>query len=136
MFLTLKILCFVHGQIYQNFLKSRTMSYPFYNTIPTTKCRLLLVKINVNTIYRCFLADATRRTTHLPGRLNWFESRKKRSASITVTHLAVAMRVYCSFVDPGQNGGGGTDRKRKADALQRTRHWSGRLLGSSLCCFP
>jgi len=65
-----------------------------------------------------------------------FESRKSKSASITVTHLAVAVRVYCSFVDPGQNGGGGTDRKRKANAPQRTRHLSGRLLGSSLCGFP
>jgi len=30
-------------------------------------------------------------------------------------------------------GGGGTDRKRKADAPRRTRHLSGRLIGSSLC---
>jgi len=29
----------------------------------------LFVKINVNTIYRCFLADAPRRTRHLSGRL-------------------------------------------------------------------
>jgi len=43
-------------------------------------------------------------------------------------HLAVAVRVYCSFVDPGQNGGGGTDRKRKADAPQRIR-----LVGPVVC---
>jgi len=29
----------------------------------------LFVEINVNTIYRCFLVDAPRRTRHLPGRL-------------------------------------------------------------------
>jgi len=33
-----------------------------------------------------------------------FESRKNRSANITVKHLAIAVRVYCSFVDPGQKG--------------------------------
>jgi len=53
----------------------------------------LFVEVNVNTIYRCFLANAPRRTRHLPGRLKG-----------SVTQLAVAVRVYCSFVDPGQNG--------------------------------
>jgi len=90
--LTVEIPCFVHGQIYQNFLKSRTMRFPYYNTMKL-RAERLFVEVNVNTIYRCFLANAPRRTRHLPGRLKG-----------SVTQLAVAVRVYCSFVDPGQNG--------------------------------
>jgi len=44
------------------------MSYPFYNTIKL-RAERLSVELNVNTIYRCFLADAPRHTRHLPGRL-------------------------------------------------------------------
>jgi len=68
MFLTVEIPCFVHGQICQNFLKTRTMRFPYYNTMKL-RAERLFVEINVNTIYRCFLADAPRRTRQLSGRL-------------------------------------------------------------------
>jgi len=68
MFLIVEIPCFVHGQIYRNFLKPRTMSYPYYNTMKL-RAERLFVEINVNTIYGCFLADAPRRTRHLLCRL-------------------------------------------------------------------
>jgi len=76
----------------------------------------IIVEIKVNTICRCFLADAPRRTRHLPGCL--VGSSPERTEAQTL------------------HGGGGTDRKRKADAPRRARHLSGRLIGSSLGDVP
>jgi len=45
------------------------MSYPFYNAILQLSADRIFVEINVDTIYKCFLADAQRRTRHLSGRL-------------------------------------------------------------------
>jgi len=44
----------------------------------------------------CFLADAADVLT-----------RKSRTANITITHLAFAVRIYFSFADLGHNRGGG-----------------------------
>jgi len=66
MLLIVEIPCFVHGQIYQNSLKSRTMRFSYYNTVKL-RAERFFVKINVNTIYRSILADAPRRTRHLLG---------------------------------------------------------------------
>jgi len=66
MLLTVEIPCFVHGQIYQNSLKSRTIRFSYYNSMKLRAERLF---VEINTIYRCILADAPRRTRHLPGRL-------------------------------------------------------------------
>jgi len=56
-FSIVEIPCFVNFQIYQNFLKSRTVRFPYYNTIKLRADRLF-VEINVKTIYMYFLADA------------------------------------------------------------------------------
>jgi len=45
------------------------MSYPYYNTMKLRAERLFVV-INVNTFFRCFLADAPRRTTQRKKRNN------------------------------------------------------------------
>jgi len=59
----------VHGQIYQNFLKPRTMRHLFIILYLQLSADRLFVEINVDTIYRCFLAAAPRRTRHLSCRL-------------------------------------------------------------------
>jgi len=90
----------------------------------------LFVEINVNTIYRCFLADSSRGTRHLPVRVQKEQERKHYVNAFSSCGAGL------QFVCRSRMGGGGTDRKSKADAPRLTRHLSGRLIGSSLCGFP
>jgi len=96
----------------------------------------LFVEINVDTIYRCFLADAPRRTRHCP--VVWLvrvqKAQERQHYGNAFSSCGEGLLFVCRSRTEWGWGNWQETQSRRPTTYKAS--WSGRLLCSSLCGFP